>query len=125
MPRIKLLKSGDISEDSIQKAVIQWTRLHPVLKNLVIHIPNEGKRSPRYGKHLKDIGLLPGVWDLLVATARHNYIGAWIELKSAKGTLSEAQKAFAKTMEQQNYYLAVCHSIESAIKTIEWYNNGL
>ena len=124
MPRIKLLKSGDISEDSIQKTVISWARLQPGLKNLVIHIPNEGKRTPRYGSHLKSIGLLPGVWDLLITTAKHGYIGAWIELKSANGRLSPAQVAFGKVMEQQNYYMAVCCSIDSAIKKIEWYYNG-
>ena len=124
MPQVKYLKSGEIAEDSIQKTVIHWTRFHPVLKNIVIHIPNEGKRSPQYGRNLKAMGLMPGVWDLLVACGRHGYIGAWIELKSAEGRLSPYQMAFGKHMEQQNYYTAVCYSIDDAIKKIEWYYNG-
>lgn len=70
------------------------------------------------------MGMMPGVWDLLVACGRHGYIGAWIELKSANGILSPYQIAFGKHMEQQNYYTTVCYSIDDAIKKIEWYYNG-
>jgi hypothetical protein len=121
MPRIKLLKSGDISEDSIQKSVVHWARLQPGLRDLLLHVPNEGKRTPQYGWRLKSIGLLPGVWDLFIACGRQGYIGAWIELKSANGRLTPEQVVFGNNMEQQGYFTAVCYSIESAINTIQWY----
>lgn len=121
MRRIKVLKSGHISEDSIQKTVIEWVRTHPLLRNIVIHIPNEGKRSPVYGKRLKDMGMIAGVWDLLIASSKHGFIGAWIELKSANGKLTLAQKEFGANMSHQNYFTGICWSIDEAIEIIRWY----
>ena len=117
----KLLKSGDISENSIQKAVMQWVNLNPTLRKVVIHIPNEGKRTVSYGKSLKDMGMRSGVSDLFIAMGRHNYYGAWIELKSKNGVLSTAQRQFIIDISDQNYLSASCHSIEETIEFIEWY----
>lgn len=121
MPNIKVLKSGTISEETIHKTVMSWVRLHPMLKKLVLHFPNEGKRSLRYGKLLKDMGMRAGVSDLLIAMGRHGFHGAWIELKSENGNLSPLQKDFLEDMSQQNYFTAVCWSIDEAIDTIKWY----
>ena len=121
MPRIKVLKSGDISEETIHKTVMEWVRLHPLLKRLVLHFPNEGHRTVRFGKLLKDMGMRAGVSDLFIAMPRHEFNGAWIELKSSNGILSAAQKEFLKDMSQQNYFTAVCRSIDEAIRIIDWY----
>lgn len=121
MPKTQYLKSGNISESSIQKAVMDWIRLDPVLRTFVIHIPNEGKRTSRYGKSLKDMGMRPGVADLFIAIPRHGYGGAWLELKSKDGILSEAQKEFLDDMARQRYFTKVCYSIEETINTIKRY----
>ena len=121
MPRNNYLLSGEPSENLIQTTVIEWCRLHPLLKYIVIHIPNEGKRSPRYGRHLKAMGMIPGVFDLFIASAKEPYIGAWIELKSFHGKLTPAQKEFGTNMNQQGYFTAVCRSVDEAINTIKWY----
>ena len=121
MSMTKLLKSGEISEESIQKTVMQWVALDPVLRQCVIHIPNEGKRTSRYGKSLKDMGMRPGVADLFIAMPRKGYNGAWIELKSKNGVLSDTQMEFLDDMRNQNYFTNTCHSIEEAIATISWY----
>lgn len=115
------LRSGAISEQAIQKAVFDWVRLQPSLKYLVMHIPNEGKRSPQYGNRLKSLGLTAGVWDIFIASARHGFIGAWIELKSADGKLTPNQKEFGEVMTDAGYYTAVCKSIEDTINIIKWY----
>jgi len=115
------LRSGELSEESIQRLVIQWVRIHPDIKNLVIHFANEGKRSPRCGKALKDIGLRPGVADLFIPMAKHGFHGLWIELKTLKGILSPVQKSFLEDMEQQGYCTHVCRSVDDTIKMIEWY----
>jgi hypothetical protein len=121
MPRLKLLKSGEISEETIHKTVMEWVRTHPMLKGLVLHFPNEGRRSERFGRLLKDMGMRAGVSELLIAMQRHGYGGAWIELKSSNGFLSQPQKDFLSDMRQQNYFVSVCHSIDEAIKVISWY----
>lgn len=119
--KLKLLKSGDISEEAIHKTVMEWVRMHPILKGLVLHFPNEGSRSERFGRLLKVMGMRAGVSDLLIAMPRHGYGGAWIELKSLNGILSPHQKVFLEDMGQQNYFTAVCWSIDEAINTISWY----
>lgn len=119
--KTKYLKSGTISEESIQKAVMQWVRLDPVLRRCVIHIPNEGKRTSHYGTSLKEMGMRAGVPDLFIAMPRHNYNGAWIELKSKNGILNDSQLEFLHDMRYQNYFADTCRSIEEAIATIKWY----
>ncbi len=117
----KYLVSGELSEDSIQTTVFEWIKWHPLLKKIVIHIPNEGKRTPSYGRKLKLMGMRGGVWDVLIACARHGYIGAWVELKSRDGKLSKAQVEFGKDMQEQNYFCKVCYSVDEAIDNITWY----
>lgn len=112
------------SELSIHKTVMDWVRLHPTIAPYIIHIPNEGKRSASYGKLLKDLGMRAGVSDLFIALPRHQYNGAWIELKSAKGKLSPLQRHFINDMTSQGYYTAVCYSVHDAIETIKFYCFG-
>lgn len=123
MPRTKFLKSGDLSEETIHKTVMEWVRFHPTIKKLVLHFPNEGRRTQRFGKLLKDLGMRAGVSDLLIAMRAHGFGGAWIELKSEHGIVSAAQKEFLDDMAQQNYFTAICWSIDEAINTISWYTN--
>ncbi len=119
--RVRLLKSGELSEEEIHKTIMRWVRLQPAIARYVLHFPNEGRRSPRYGKLLKDLGMRPGVSDLFIPLARKGYIGAWIELKTPKGIVTALQKEFLMDMEQQGHYTAICRSIEDGIKTIGWY----
>ena len=121
MLRVKLLKSGELSEETIHKTVMEWVRLNPVLRRIVLHFPNEGKRSLRYGKLLNDLGMRAGVSDLFIAIGRHSYNGAWIELKSKNGTVSKEQKEFLNDMKEHNYFTSVCRTIDETIRTIEWY----
>lgn len=120
----KYLKSGELSENSIQKALMEWVRLDPILRRCVIHIPNEGKRTSRYGKSLKDMGMRPGVSDLFIAMPRKGYSGAWIELKSKNGVVSDAQMQFKQDMHRHNYFTETCYSLKEAIELIEWYCFG-
>lgn len=121
MRTTKLLKSGQISEEAIHRTVMEWVSLHRSLRGLVLHFPNEGKRTKRYGKLLNDLGMRAGVSDLFIAMGRQGHLGAWIELKSADGKVSIAQQKFIDDMIQQNYFAVVCWSVEEAINIISWY----
>lgn len=113
-----------MSEEMIHRKLISWSREIPLLKKVIIHIPNEGKRSPRYAARLKAMGMRPGVSDLFIALGRHGYHGAWIELKSCKGKVSIKQQKFIEDMNEQNYYTTVCYSLETALEKIKWYCFG-
>lgn len=117
----RVLKSGDLSEDAIQKAVIEWTSYFPALRDAVIHIPNEGKRSPSYGNKLKAMGMTPGASDLFIALPRGGYHGAWLELKSKSGRVTLLQKKFLDAQSARGYYTAVAFSVEEAIKILTLY----
>jgi hypothetical protein len=118
---ITTVQARMITENTIQKVVMSAIRAIPRLESLIFHIPNEGRRTYNYGRHLQSMGMRRGVADLFIALQRHGYGGAWIELKSAKGILSPVQKEFLHDMRQQQYFTAVCYTIEDAIKTISWY----
>lgn len=115
--------SGELSETSMHKMVIQWVRAQAHLSPYVIHIPNEGKRSLQAAATLKAMGMRSGVSDLFVALPRGEYHGAWIELKTIKGRLSDNQKDFFSDMQKAGYYTALCRGFDEAIATLTHYCN--
>jgi len=121
---IRYLKNGEVSEESIHKSIIEWINISPPLKdfrNFIIHIPNQGKRTARFGRKLKDMGMRKGVSDLFIAAPKRGYSGAWIELKSKHGILSKDQFDFLQDMTSQNYCTNVCKSYDECIEFIHWY----
>lgn len=112
------------SESQIQKAYMQWVRLHPKLCPYIIHIPNEGKRTKWYGNELKDLGLRPGASDIFIAIPSGQYHGAWIEFKSKKGKLTKNQIAFHNDMDVQNYATKTVCSFDEAVEFTKFYVNS-
>lgn len=121
MATTHLNKDGSISEQSVHLVVMRWVRLQPKIAPYVLHIPNESKRSPRYGKLLKDMGMRKGVADLFIAIPRNGYHGAWIEIKTDKGRATPEQKIFLEDMKKMNYHGCITHGIDETIKAIEDY----
>lgn len=119
MPEIN--KPKPLSEKLIHKAVMQWVRLHKDIAPYIFHIPNEGKRDKHYGLLLKRMGMKSGVFDIFIMMPRHGYGGAWIELKRENGKMTSAQKQFELEAQSQNFFTAMCPSIDSAIEMIDWY----
>ena len=102
---------------------MEWVRLNYLIKPLVLHFPNEGRRTKRFGQVLKDMGMRPGVSDLFIAMASHEYHGAWIELKSTNGIVSVHQRQFLFDMSNEGYCVQVIRSIDECIEFIKWYCN--
>ena len=81
-------------EEDQQKALIEWRDTYaPSLEDLrrLVMIPNGAGMLPGVGGQAKAMGLTKGVWDLFLAVPIPPFGGLWIEMKSAKGVLSEAQ----------------------------------
>jgi len=121
MANIKYNKDGALSERSIHLTVMNWIRLHPDLNKYIIHIPNESKRTPRYGKLLKDMGMRKGVSDLFIAIPKKGYNGAWIEIKTMTGKPSPSQIVFHKDMQHQGYYCKFTKGLDDTIASIKDY----
>ena len=88
----------ELTESAITQQMVSWFRFQfPRLANVLIHVPNEGKRKMktayRNGRlvkycpsmdRLKAEGLVPGVADLLLLTPRHGYGALCIEVKTER-----------------------------------------
>ena len=79
------------------------------------HVPNGGKRDAVAGAHLKAMGALAGVPDLYLAWEGHTL---WIELKAAKGTLSESQKTFLDRVVTIGHEWHVCRSVDEVLMVL-------
>lgn len=88
----------------------------------IVHIPNEGKRSKRYGAELKRLGMRKGFPDLFVPIASKDYHGLFIELKrdiTRKPTKDQLE--WIAKLNAAGYYATVCYGADAAIKEIKKY----
>src|SRR6266567_6405921 len=86
---------GRMSEAAIHKSVIAHLRTRPVPGLFFWHTPNGGYRRPIEAAVFSGFGVVPGIPDLLLLKP-HWPRGCelyGLELKSAKGIVSDAQKA--------------------------------
>ena len=99
------------------KALKQWARLHKNINPYLIHIPNEGRRTPVEGRNLKLAGLTAGVSDFFFALPAFPYHGLWIEMKR-RGKFykppTQSQKQWLALMAKNGYQIAVSKGWEDA-----------
>ncbi len=101
-----------------QIAVIEYCDL---LGIKVFHIPNEGKRSSRYGNLLKRAGMRPGVPDLFFPKPSNGYHGLFIEMKTRSGKASKEQREWIQILNDSGYLAKVCHGFDEAVWVIRTY----
>ena len=115
-----------VTEAEEQKALMQWAKWqegrYPELK-MLMHIPNEGKRSKRYGAELKRMGLKAGFPDLGLFVPRNNKHALFLEMKVGRNKCTDNQKKWIRALMEQGYEVKVCYSCEEAIQVIKRYLN--
>ena len=110
------------TEHQIQSGCVLWFRhAFPKYKDLLFAIPNGGKRHIGVAVKMKREGVVPGVPDLMVAVPSRGYHGLFIEMKSPGGRTSEAQKEMIYKLEEQNYMVEVCDSVDRFMKSVNKY----
>lgn len=86
---------------------------------LWLHPPNEGKRTPWQGAHLKRQGMKSGAPDILILEPPPGHPGArgvLIELKrESGGVVSEAQLKFFELAEPLGWMCKVCFGADEAL----------
>jgi len=105
------------SERSIQIEVVDaLRRAYPAL--LFFSVPNGGYvMEPRVMAALKAEGLLPGVPDLIFIRAGRT--PCFIEMKSAKGTVTDAQRAVTTALAARGCPFAVCRSLDDVLTALD------
>ena len=113
------------SEHELQKACVRWFGYqYPEYKDLLIAIPNGGKRHLTTAKKLKAEGAKAGVPDLLFALPNHPFASLWVEMKTEKGRLSEKQKHYIERLQKVGFMVKVCRSFEEFQREITDYINA-
>ena len=107
------------TESQICKAFVEWCNWNkakvPEL-NMLIKIPNEGKRTKWFGKKLKDEGMRSGIPDYFLAVGTEKGQGLWLEFKSKRGKLSKNQLFWINELMVYGYDVAIPESLDQAIK---------
>ena len=109
-----------MTERQLQIAAAQYLDLN---RWLWAHVPNEGKRSGRYGAGLKAQGLKRGVPDILIFEYWGDYVqgfsggfGVALELKHGKNKLTAEQSVWLDRLERRGWLCQVCYSIDEVIE---------
>jgi len=119
MHAMKVRDPRPVSEDAIQRAVIQHLKMNASPGVVYYHCPNGEARSKATGNKLKLMGVRRGVADLCLVLPGGR--SAFLELKSAKGRQSEHQKEFAADVSKTDALYAVAASIDQAVQILtEW-----
>lgn len=116
---IKLREPRSVSEEAIQRAVIQHLKLMATPGVVYFHCPNGEARSKATGARLKAMGVRRGVADLCIVLPSGR--SAFLELKSAKGRQSDDQKVFAADVSKTDALYAIASSIDEALQILtDW-----
>ena len=90
--------------------------------DMLVHTPNEGKRSTSTGGRLKKEGLRKGFPDISLCAPHGRYAGLYIELKRIKGSkISKEQKEWIIKLNKHQYAAVFCYGWEEAWKIIKAY----
>lgn len=107
-------------EDGLQIKCIGHARRY--LKHpLVWHTANERQTSQRRGAKLKQMGVTPGIPDILAADARGGFFGLAVELKAKGNKLTDHQKFMLEWFEFGGWYPCVVWSEAGMIDMLNWY----
>ena len=102
--------------------MIKWADAQPGIRGRLLSIPNGANKSPAAAAKFKREGLRPGVPDLFLPIAQHEYHGLWIEMKRRKGgTVSIAQRDWTIFLRSQDYAAYVCEGADETIRIIKLY----
>jgi hypothetical protein len=116
----KVLKFRPPTEFKEAEMFMVWCQLHPLVRDLIFHIPNEDSNiNSRRVK--KIIGQRNGVSDYFLPLPRNGYHGLWIELKRAKpapSSVSADQQRWIDQMNALGYKAFVCHGCSEAIQRV-------
>jgi len=116
-----------ITEHEQQRIIFEWAEWqkgkYPELE-MLIAVPNGGKRDIVTAVKLKQTGTKAGFPDMFLFCRRGAYAGLAIELKVKSNKPTERQKWWIKKLREQDYCAVVCYGADEAISVIQDYLRG-
>lgn len=103
-------------ESAIQRDIVAYLRAVLMPTHRVLAIPNGARRTENGYATNAVAGLTPGASDLLIAGKGHCY---FMEIKRARGRLSQDQQCFREWCITSNTPFAVCRSVDDARVALE------
>jgi hypothetical protein len=111
------------TEHQIHASILKYLRAVLPHGWLVMHVPNGGSRNPIEGARMKALGVVAGWPDISIYGGGHNSGGQafFMEVKSAKGRLSNCQHQIIDRLKDMGFPVAVVRSIDDAQRLVaEW-----
>ena len=109
------------TEDDLQiQCISAFKAAYPQYFRRIWHPANGGHRNPREAKRFKDMGVLPGVCDIIISIPRGTWHGMFAELKLGSNDLSGKQEEFIKEHER-DYYCVVCWTVHEFMTEVNKY----
>lgn len=127
MDKIRAMKNKILpSEHQIQSSFFQLLRLkYKSIAPYCWATPNGGFRHWSTACKLKREGVMAGVFDVFVAWPINGKHGLFIEFKTGKNSLTDAQKVFMRKMVTNDYSCCVCYSVDEAFHYLRCYLEGI
>lgn len=119
------------TEKQEHMAFMSWCRTQPVIRDIIIHIPNGEKRDKITGYHLKQMGVRPGVSDFFLPLPVQDddgnwFHGLWLELKrKSHANESSEQRNWINSMRFYGYQAFFCYGCDDAIQKLKNYVSGI
>lgn len=110
------MPNRQLSEQAIQKALVQHLRTRAAPDVFWFHVPNGGYRRPIEAAILRGLGVKAGVPDLCFV---HNSKFYCLELKAEKGRPTEAQLAALAALDKAGAFTALAHGLDRAVAVLE------
>ena len=109
-------------EQDLQKQCVRWFR-YQYPNEILIHVPNGGKRNVIEASQFKAMGVLAGFPDLALFKKSGEYGALFIEMKSKKGATSNNQEELLSKLSQKGYKTVICNSFEKFMNVVNDYLN--
>lgn len=105
-----------MSEDTIQRAVMDHLARRAAPGTVFWHTPNGGTRNPVEAARLRGQGVMPGIPDVLILAGGRLYA---LELKAARGVVSPAQARMLERLAAAGATTAVAHGLDQALGILD------
>lgn len=119
------MKNLTPTEHLEQVTLISWYR-RTYKNELLVAIPNGGKRHIKTALAMKQEGVSKGFPDLFLAVPNSKSHGLFIEMKRQKGgVVSKEQKAWLEYLNSVGYHAVICKGFLEAKEVVECYLNAV